>query len=53
MRLSINLSSPYQLFTEMGIFDLIEVCEDYNDLVRETEREARKEAKRHRWATTM
>ena len=24
MRLSINLSSPYQLFMEMGIFDLIE-----------------------------
>ena len=48
LKLSINLNSPYQSFTDMGIFDLIEVCEDYNDLMKEADRQAKKEASKYR-----
>lgn len=48
LKLSINLNSPYQGFADMGLFDLIEVCEDYNDLMREEERRAKKEVSKYR-----
>ena len=48
LKLSINLNSPYQSFTDMSIFDLIDVCEDYNELMKEADRQARKEVARYR-----
>ena len=48
LKLSINLNSPYQSFADMGVFDLIDVCEDYNAIVKEENRRARKEAKAYR-----
>ena len=48
LKLSINLNSPYQSFADMGVFDLIDVCEDYNAIVKEENRKMQKEANGYR-----
>ena len=48
LKLSINLNSPYQSFADMGLFDLIDVCTDYNEIVREENRRAEREVSKYR-----
>ena len=48
LKLSINLNSPYQSFTDMGVFDLIDVCEDYQEVMKEADRQAKKEVSKYR-----
>ena len=40
--LSINLNSGFDHFEEMSIFDLLDVCEDYRDLMKDIDKKAGK-----------
>ena len=39
--LAMNLGSGYHEFTEMGIFELFELCKDYNEMAKEAGRKRR------------
>ena len=41
LALSINLNSGFDKFEEMSLFDLLDLCEDYNELTKEMGRKAR------------
>lgn len=43
LALSINLNSGFDVFMEMSVFDLIDVCEDYKELMRDINTRARKQ----------
>lgn len=48
IKLSMNLNSSYHDFVRMGLFDLLDLIEDYNELMEEENRRQRKEAEKYR-----